>query len=624
MKIAIGIVVFAVVLLSLVLLLPFLVDLNKYQDQYRPLIEDALNRKIQLQDIRLTVWPRLGARVAGFTLQDDPAFSREPFATLASLDVGVKLLPLLSGKVEVEEITLRDPVITVIKTKTGVMNISTIGPQGSPQPTIPQGPAEPGGSPLQALALLAVDRVSITGGTVTYRDLSAAKPAEHVVHNLEISLKDLHLGETAALQLAATVQPLGLPVKLDGTFGPLVQELELKNFDFLLKLGNMTLALKGAFVDGLVHINASSPLVDTAALPVQLPLTKPVQIRDFHLTAEAPYPVKQGVAPLQMAEVTDLGLAVLLGKSTVIVTGTVSDGHAKIALTSPSVNTADLPVSVPLKKPVAITDFSMKAEMRGQDVRVASLTFRLFDGVVNAGGGLTLAPHGLPFTGTATLHGFQLGPALETLGMDQISISGIAAANLSLKGQGFSMPELTTWLQGTGHVAVKDGRLEGVNLMEEALRLLNAIGVRPDAAKATVFSTIETDVAINRGIVNVHRLLMDSHDFQATGAGTVGFDQRLNLKADLRLSQALSESAVGKAPAAKLAMSGGRLSLPLLIRGTVQAPSYALDTKVFGAKVQEQVKQKVEQAIGDALKGKTRPQDLEKQGKDLLRDLLGR
>ena len=39
-------------------------------------------------------------------------------------------MPLLSGKVEVEEITLRDPVITVIKNKNGVLNVSTIGRTG--------------------------------------------------------------------------------------------------------------------------------------------------------------------------------------------------------------------------------------------------------------------------------------------------------------------------------------------------------------------------------------------------------------------------------------------------------------------------------------------------------------
>jgi AsmA protein len=119
MKIAIGLLVLIVLLIGGVFALPFLVDLNKYQDQYKPLIEEALNRKVQLQDIRLTVWPRVGARVAGFAVQDDPVFSSGPFASLSSLDVGVKLMPLLSGKVEVEEITLHNPVSTVIKGRAG-------------------------------------------------------------------------------------------------------------------------------------------------------------------------------------------------------------------------------------------------------------------------------------------------------------------------------------------------------------------------------------------------------------------------------------------------------------------------------------------------------------------------
>ena len=130
MKIVIGLLIVVALVVGVILALPFLIDLNKYQDQYKPLIEDALNRKVQLQDIRLTIWPRIGARVAGFVVLDDPAFGSSPFTSLTSLDVGVKLLPLLSGKVEVEEITLRDPVITVIKNKNGVLNISTIGRTG--------------------------------------------------------------------------------------------------------------------------------------------------------------------------------------------------------------------------------------------------------------------------------------------------------------------------------------------------------------------------------------------------------------------------------------------------------------------------------------------------------------
>src|ERR1043165_6105229 len=103
MKIALILVGILLMILIVVVLLPFLIDLNRYQDRYRPVIEDALNRKVELKDIRLTIVPRLGARLAGFTVMDDPGFSRQAFASLESLDIGVRLLPLLKGRVGGEE-----------------------------------------------------------------------------------------------------------------------------------------------------------------------------------------------------------------------------------------------------------------------------------------------------------------------------------------------------------------------------------------------------------------------------------------------------------------------------------------------------------------------------------------
>ena len=123
-----GLVLF--LLVALIILLPFWVDLNRYQAQYRPIVEKALNRKIELKDIRLTIFPGVGVRVAGFIVLDDPAFRAGPFASLTSLDIGVKLGPLLSRRVEVEEINLRDPVITIIKNAQGITNLSTLGKKG--------------------------------------------------------------------------------------------------------------------------------------------------------------------------------------------------------------------------------------------------------------------------------------------------------------------------------------------------------------------------------------------------------------------------------------------------------------------------------------------------------------
>ena len=435
--------------------------------------------------------------MAGFTVQDDPAFGAGPFASLTSLDVGVKLMPLLSGKVEVEEITLRDPLITVIKNKNGVLNVSTIGRTGVELPKTPsRAPIPSTEGPLKILALLAVDRVSIVGGTLTYRDLSAAKPTEYVLQDMKLLLQSIRLGQTPSLHFGALVQPFNLPVTLDGTFGPLKES------------------------------------TDIDAIHLQL-----------------------GV-----------------GKTDFTITGKTVGQNATVNISSPVINTANLPMTLSLNKPIAIIDLKIAAEVKGQEAKLNALSFQLFDGQVKGQGTLIAGSDALPFSSTMTIQGLQLGPALDAVAATQVSISGTAGADLALQGRGFSMPDLTKSLEGTSHVAVKDGKIEGVNLLQEAISILKVAGISLDNAKATVFSTIETDLAIKQGIINVQHLLMDSHDFQATGGGTIGFDQTLNLTMNLNLSQDLSQKIAGASPVAKLAMKEGRLSLPLIITGTVQAP----------------------------------------------------
>lgn len=547
MKIVVGLLIGVVLVIGVILTLPFLIDLNKYQDQYKPLIEDALNRKVQLQGIRLTIWPRIGARVAGLVVLDDPAFGSSSFASLTSLDIGVKLVPLLSGKVEVEDITIRNPVITVIKDKNGVLNVSTIGRTGVTLPHTPsRAPVPSAEGPLKILALLAVDRVSIVGGRLTYQDLSAPEPIEYILQDMEILLQSVGLGQSPSLHVGMLIQPFILPVRLDGTFGPLKESMDIDAIN------------------------------------------------------------------LQLA----------LGKTNFTITGKTVGRNASLHISAPVINTADLPIALPLQKPVDVKNLQIAAEVQGQDMLLQNFSFQLFDGQVTAQGKTTSGFETVPFTGKATIQGIQLGPTLNALGTTQVSISGTAGADLSVQGRGLSMPDLTKSLEGTGHVAVKDGKIEGVNLLQEAISILKVAGISLDNAKATAFSTIETDLAIKQGTIHVQRLLMDSHDFQATGGGTIGFDQTLNLIVNLNLSQDLSQKIARSSPAAKFAMKENRLSLPLVITGTAQAPSYGLDMKGLSGKVQEQVQKKVEEAIDGLLKGTTKPEDLKQQGRDLLKGLL--
>lgn len=183
------------------------------------------------------------------------------------------------------------------------------------------------------------------------------------------------------------------------------------------------------------------------------------------------------------------------------------------------------------------------------------------------------------------------------------------------------MPDLTKHLKGTGRISARDGRIEQIGLLAEALTILKVAGVQLDHPKTTVFSTIQTDMAVEEGTLQLRNLLMDSHDFQATGGGTVGFDQTLNLLVNLNLSQDLSGKVAGASTVTRVAMKDGRLRLPLTITGTTQAPSYGIDLKALTGRVQEQAKKKAEDTVKGLLKGTVKPEDLKQQGRDFLKEL---
>ena len=273
-----------VLLILAVLILPFVIDLNAHQARYLPMIEETLNRKVILKDLRLTLLPRLGVRITGFTIVDDPLFGTAAFATLGSLDLGVKLRPLLRGRVEVSEIIIREPTILVIKNSLGLLNVSTLGKKGPPPPHEPGIPSPK--QPLELLSLLAVERLSLTDGQLTYRDHSSATPSDYLVQKLQVLVRGVGLGLTPVLNMSATVQPFNLPVKVDGSLGPLTESLDLAAFIFDIAVGKAFFEIRGDVQGATTRFAVSSPGITTADLPLTLPLIRPVELKDIRMTGQ--------------------------------------------------------------------------------------------------------------------------------------------------------------------------------------------------------------------------------------------------------------------------------------------------------------------------------------------------
>src|SRR5215831_6094377 len=92
---------------------------------------DALGRKVDVQDIHASLGWGVIADLRGVTIADDPNFSQTPFVQASDVYARVALLPLLGHRIYVDQISLKQPVVHVIRNKRGELNLGTIGKKPS-------------------------------------------------------------------------------------------------------------------------------------------------------------------------------------------------------------------------------------------------------------------------------------------------------------------------------------------------------------------------------------------------------------------------------------------------------------------------------------------------------------
>src|SRR6266478_1690001 len=111
---------------------------------------DAAGRKVDVQDIHASLGWGVIADLRGVTIADDPNFSQTPFVQAADVYARVALMPLLSHRVDIEQVSLKQPVVHIIRNQRGQLNVSTIGKKSSGQTAAPA----PGSPPTTGMAPL--------------------------------------------------------------------------------------------------------------------------------------------------------------------------------------------------------------------------------------------------------------------------------------------------------------------------------------------------------------------------------------------------------------------------------------------------------------------------------------
>jgi AsmA protein len=276
-------------LIAAIILVPPLIDLGKYKARYLPLAEQALNRKVDVGEIRLRIVPSPAIRLSALKVADDPAFSREAFFTADRMSLRLKLGPLLRGSLQAEEFVLERPVFNLHKNSDGTFNFADIAKKKEETAKKVRKEGAPKTRDAAKLSHLVPAVLRIEDGAITVQ-AQGQKPLQ--IRGIDLSLKNFSADHPFPYRVALKAPGLK-PISLEGEMRYQETQATLTLKDSRLKVEDVDFAVSGAVTDltGALKVNISlgndgfeiKPIVRALAaaqiLPKQLEASGPVGLR---------------------------------------------------------------------------------------------------------------------------------------------------------------------------------------------------------------------------------------------------------------------------------------------------------------------------------------------------------
>jgi AsmA protein len=123
------------------LVVPPLVNANRLRGKLVSSLSAALGRPVRLENVSLRLLPRPGFAFDNLEVAEDPNFGSEPVMRAANVVVGLRLLPLWRGQMEVATISLNEASVNLARSADGHWNFESVLERTSQLPArLPTGP----------------------------------------------------------------------------------------------------------------------------------------------------------------------------------------------------------------------------------------------------------------------------------------------------------------------------------------------------------------------------------------------------------------------------------------------------------------------------------------------------
>ncbi|MGH9813194.1 MAG: AsmA family protein [Candidatus Acidiferrales bacterium] len=538
-----------ILILGVLLILPYVLDIDRYRPAVVEQLEKATGRDIEIETLRLHFLPSTHVAVGNFRIRNPSGFPEGDTLLIESISIGVALSSLLGDNIEVTSVGLDGVALNLLSNEQGRTNYDFKVPsagnpssKGNPSPK----DAAPASLPVSRIDSIAVRDVTVTSGSFYSRQKKVIP--SWTLTGLDLDVRGLDLAAPDPLNSIETTLDLS---SVEVSSPKLKEPLRFDDGEITVAKG----AASGDFAAALGKLRADGT-VKVASL------AKPVA--DF---------------TLKMNELNTNELAALAGGAAQA--GPASGGGGNL-LARGSVEVGTLAVP-----PLTLRNFKAQTRIYGNRVEVNPFSLQVFNG--RAGGGLTLntAESSMPASLGLKIEGVDVKTALNAL-----NPGGKNDLTGTFESEGrFGLP-LTARnplaaLGGQGTFAVRNGTVPGVNVrgaMTEVARL-----IQMDVPQGPIpFEYIRGDFRVADRRVHNSRVELMGQKLEATASGSFGFDQTLSysgmgtVKGSGTAQAQQQESSPGKifgrvlGNVMKQTMNISGARVPFSIRGTFADPKFSV------------------------------------------------
>ena len=109
-----------------IIVIPPLVNVNRYKSQITNLMSASLRRPVRLSSVELRLLPRPGFVLTDLTVEEDPSYGVEPVLHATTVTASIRLLSLWRGRIEVSRVSVDEASLNLVRTTAGRWNLDSI------------------------------------------------------------------------------------------------------------------------------------------------------------------------------------------------------------------------------------------------------------------------------------------------------------------------------------------------------------------------------------------------------------------------------------------------------------------------------------------------------------------